>query len=281
MLATPKLRSPSAIDEQIRPFFASRTRRVSRCARVLLTLWLPGSAALFAGESNRQTDRPTGAVDPAAYVRESFRDASRKYQAATNDYDAAWQFARACFDLAEFATNNAGRAALAEDGIRVCRRLIRQSPARVEAHYYLGMNLGQLARTRTIGALRIVDEMERVFLAARDRDERFDFAGSDRNLGLLYLEAPAFGSIGNRTKARQHLRRAVELFPDYPENRLNLAEAYLKWDEYPSAAQELEALARSWTAAKEHLSGPAWTASWRDWQRRLVAAQQKVARSKR
>ena len=35
---------------------------------------------------------------------------------------AAWQFGRACFDLAEFATNNTERASLAEQGIAACRQ---------------------------------------------------------------------------------------------------------------------------------------------------------------
>ena len=96
------------------------------------------------------------------------------------------------------------------------------------AHYYLGMNLGQLARTRGLSALRLVNQMQREFTRARDLDEHFDWAGPDRNLGLLYRDAPAFASIGSRSKAREHLMRAVELAPRYPENRLNLVETYLQ-----------------------------------------------------
>jgi hypothetical protein len=71
--------------------------------------------------------------------------------------------------------------------------------------------------------------MEREFSLARKLDEHFADAGPDHNLGLLYRDAPALGSIGSRAKARQHLQRAVELAPQYPEKRLNLIEAYLKW----------------------------------------------------
>ena len=90
------------------------------------------------------------------------------------------------------------------------------------------MNLGQLARTKGLGALKLVNQMEHEFTRARDLDEQLDWAGPDRNLGLLYRDAPAIGSIGSRTKAREHLKRAVELAPQYPENRLNLIEAYLQ-----------------------------------------------------
>ena len=113
------------------------------------------------------------------------------------------------------------------------------------------MNLGQLARTKGLGALKLVDQMEREFSRARELDEQLDYAGPDRNLGLLYRDAPAIGSVGSRTRAREHLKRAVELAPQYPENRLNLIEAYLKWGERTGAYREL-AGARSSLARRAH-----------------------------
>jgi hypothetical protein len=138
------------------------------------------------------------------------------------------------------------------------------------------MNLGQLARTKTLGALRIVDEMEREFKTAGELDEHFDYAGPDRNLGLLYLEAPSIGSIGSRTKARHHLRRAAELAPDYPENRLNLIEALLRWSDRASARRELQALETLWPRARAALAGDDWTKSWKEWEQRLNSTRKKL-----
>ena len=74
------------------------------------------------------------------------------------------------------------------------------------------MNVGQLADTkRNLSGLRMVKDMEREFLAAQSLDARFDFAGPDRNLGLLYEEAPVIVSVGSRSKSRQHLEKAAEL----------------------------------------------------------------------
>ncbi len=113
------------------------------------------------------------------------------------------------------------------------------------------MNLGQLARTKLLGALKLVTEMEAEFKAARRLDEHLDFAGPDRSLGLLYLEAPGWPtSVGSRTKARQHLRRAAELAPQYPENRLTLLEAYLRWGDHNGVQRELKALEEIWPAAR-------------------------------
>ena len=181
---------------------------------------------------------------------------------------AAWEFGRAAFDRAEFSTNDAERAAIAVQGIDAGRKLIARVPDSGPGHYYLGMNLGQLARTKLLGALKIVDEMEREFKAAAALDERFDHAGPQRNLGLLYYEAPVFGSIGSRTKARRHLERAAELAPDFPENRLNLAAAFLKWGEKSPLKRELDALTKLWPAAKTNFAGAQWAMTWQDWSRR-------------
>jgi tetratricopeptide (TPR) repeat protein len=165
---------------------------------------------------------------------------------------------------------------IAEKGILVSKELIARAPKLVHAHYYLGMNYGQLARTRTLGALQLVNQMEEVFQTARPLDEYFDYAGSDRNLGLLYLEAPSVISIGSRTKARQHLRRAVELAPEYPENHLNLLEAYLRWKDHTSATRELKAITGIWPKAQEQFKGELWEASWVDWNKRLQTARKRI-----
>ena len=215
-------------------------------------------------------------TESAACAQRNFQQAQARYQQAPADTSAAWQFGRACFDLAEFATNNAARASLAEQGIAACRLAAERNSALAPAHYYLAMNLGQLARTKGLSALELVDQMEREFSGARNLDEHLDWAGPDRNLGQLYLDAPTIVSIGSRTRAREHLRRAVELAPEYPENRLNLIEAYMKWGERTRASRELQMLEATWSAARTKFVGPAWAASWADWEARLKKLKQKI-----
>lgn len=212
------------------------------------------------------------AADPAAFAaaaQKAYRDAQARHKHEPDNVQAAWQFARACFDLAEFAASSGERADLAQDGIAASRHALARDPNSAAAHYYLGLNLGQLARTKLLGALKIVPEMEREFLLARRLDERFDYLGPDRCLGLLYRDTPAFGSVGSRSKARQHLQRAVELASHYPENRLNLAETFLKWGDRADARRELKVLEAAWPAARSTLTGPAWAPSWADWEQRL------------
>ncbi len=219
----------------------------------------------------------TGQTAFVTRAKRIFRAARTRFLTEPTNTVAAWEFGRACFDLADLATNNIEKAGIAEQGIAACRQGITNNPASAPAHYYLGMTLGQLADTkRNLAALRMVKEMEREFKIACELDEHFDFAGPDRNLGLLYLEAPIIGSVGSRHKARQHLHRAVELAPDYPENRLNLVEACLKWGDRNGAMAEFKALEVSWPDAHSDFAGEAWARSWADWEKRLETALQKI-----
>jgi tetratricopeptide (TPR) repeat protein len=215
----------------------------------------------------------------ANFVNTNLLTAQARRQHQPDDVEAGWQFARACFDRADISTNNTERALIAEQGIAACELAVGRAPKSAAAHYYLGMNLAQLAQTKGLGALKIVNRMEREFALARDLDEKFDFAGPDRNLGLLYRDAPAVVSVGNRKKARQCLQRAVDLAPQYPENRLNLIEACLNWSDRPSALSDLKALEAIWPSARTNLTGVAWVSSWADWDQRLSKARKQLGQS--
>ena len=214
----------------------------------------------------------------AAHAEAEFHRAQAQLQSVTNDPAAAWQFARACYDFADYATNDTERATLAVQGIAASRKLLAQWPKSAPGHYYLAMNLGQLARTEILGALKIVKEMEREFKTADDLDEHFDFAGPARCLGLLYRDAPGWpASIGSRRKAREWLERAAKLAPEDPENHLNLIESRLNWNDRTGAGNELKDLDALWPKAQTNFVGEAWAPSWADWTARKRAAEQALA----
>jgi tetratricopeptide (TPR) repeat protein len=216
-------------------------------------------------------------IAPVTSATKAFEEARAKFYRQPRNAEADWKFARACFDLAEFATNTTERAELAEQGIAACKELLSREPGNAPGHYYLGMNLGQLARTKGIGALKVVKEMEREFNTAREADEKFDYAGPDRNLGLLYREAPPHISVGSRIKAKAHLERAVELAPDYPGNRLDLCESFDEWSDRNGMRRQLKALDELWPRAKSQLQGNAWEASWIEWEIRREKVRKKLA----
>lgn len=240
--------------------------RKSASLAALLSLCAWGAAA----------EPQPASTDFAARAERIYREAAATFDRSPTNVTAAWQFGRASFDWAEFAPDAARRAGIAERGIAACRMAVSMDTNLAAAPYYLGMNLGQLARTKTLGALKLVDEMETLFERARRLDERFDHAGPDRNLGLLYLEAPGWPvSLGSRSKARRHLARSVALAPDHPENRLNLLEARLRWRD-DDLQPDVEALAVLLPRARATLAGEEWLAAWTDWDRRWRDIQRRV-----
>ena len=57
-----------------------------------------------------------------------FQRAQARFQADTANPTNAWQFARAAFNYAEFATTDPERASLANQGIAACRQMIARDP---------------------------------------------------------------------------------------------------------------------------------------------------------
>ena len=245
-------------------------------SRWALALWLAVAAPAAA-----QTDATPHSPTVAAHAEQNFRAARERFHNQATNNEAGWQFARACFDRAEFATNNTERAMLAVEGISAARDVAARAPKLAAGHYYLAMNLGQLARTKMLGALKLVGEMECEFKTAHDLDEHLDFAGPDRNLGQLYFQAPGWPtSIGSHHKAREHLEHAVELAPEYPENHLDLLEACLKWNDKKGVQRELKAVGELWPAARASFTGEKWESIWADWEARrarLTKEAQKIA----
>ena len=242
----------------------------SPCRRLVVVLLM-----LFVGGKVIAEQSVTNPLAVSAQAR--LAEARSRFLTDADNPTNAAQLACACYDAAEFATNSAERSRLAKEGIAACRQSIDRNADYAGTHYYLGMDFGQLAHTAEFwSALTLVREMENEFKTAVKLDPLFDYAGPERNLGLLYLEAPGVVSIGSNRKAREFLESAVKLAPDYPENIINLAEAYLKWDEPEKARVELKLLETAWPKAQTSFTGEAWVESWDDWTMRRAAIESEL-----
>jgi hypothetical protein len=239
----------------------------------------------FAASPAAPTPGELDAAGPPPFARRAERlylEARDRFQANTNDVAAAWRLGQAALGWADFARNNAQREETARVGIAACRRALVSEPDSAPAHFYLATNLGQLARARKLEALSIVREMERELKAAQAADERFHYAGPDRCLGLLYLDAPGWpASVGSRRKARERLERAVALSPEFPENRLSLMEAYWRWKDLKQLQLQAEAYGTGLDDARQRFTGEPWEADWQDWNARWQILLDQLKRLKR
>lgn len=217
------------------------------------------------------------AINTGVAVRagQAFAEAREAYNANPDEATNAWNLGRASFDVADLATNSEQRATVARTGIAACRHLLAHDPKSAAAHYYLAMDEGELAEAEgpSMAAYKLIRDIEHEFKLAAEFDERVDFAGPIRCLGLLYRDAPGWPvSIGSKRKAREYLEKAAALAPEYPENQLNLLESQIRWRQASEAAAAWQRLASVWPAARARLSGPGWEPSWEDWTNRRAAA---------
>ncbi|HUI06572.1 MAG TPA: tetratricopeptide repeat protein [Verrucomicrobiae bacterium] len=186
--------------------------------------------------------------DPAR-VADAARLLERAAQTLPDDYDAQCEAAQALAFVAENETNVNVRREVAKSGVVAARRARALKPEGVEGHYYYAIDVGLLADADRLYGLKAVGEMEPALRRAIELDERYDFAGPLRVLGVLLLRSPGPPtSIGSPRKGLRLLQRAVELFPDYPENYLYLAEA-LRDNRRPDEAR---------AALAKVLDAPAW-----------------------
>jgi hypothetical protein len=279
MLATPNSWGREPTNKGRQPFLLN----ILHCHWLLVVafLFFVGEMTGLADTNSLPATNQLTRADFQKQAGQNYQKARVRFKSAPNDAEAAWQFGRASFDWADFATSDNQRAEIAGQGIAASRRLIESQPESALGHYYLAMNLGQLAQTRSLGALKIVDQMEQEFKITLSLDPKLDFGGPDRNLGLLYRDAPGWpASIGSKSKAKVHLQVALKLAPDYPENLLNLIESDLKWGDKKGAIRELKALEEIWPQAHQQFTGTEWDSSWADWNQRRDVARKRTSSSK-
>ncbi len=135
---------------------------------------------------------------------------------------------------------------------------VGREPKNPRAHYLAAYLAGLEAENHTLKGLSLVPVIERGALEASRLDPGLDHGGPDRMLGELYLRAPDPPvSIGDLEKAIFHYRRAVMQDPDFVENRLGLAEAYLEDEDLGPACDQLQQILIRMPPAN------AWKGPWR------------------
>ena len=219
-----------------------------------------------------------GDANKQEFFKARFLKARSAYEAEQSNTNLAIQYAASAFEWAEHATSKAARSAIAEPAIVACRKHLDSKLREAETRYYLALNLGQLARTRYISALSIVSEMERILLAAKALDPTTNYAGIDRALSQLYARAPKWpASVGSRSKALEHARRAITLAPDYPGNQINLLELLIDQQKLSEARKALPEALLKMQSAREALDSEYWSFSWSEWEQKLERIRFKIS----
>lgn len=182
------------------------------------------------------------------------------------------------FAQKSLSEENRGQAReLAEQGIDAAERCLMMAPEEPGCYYWRAVNTGLYHRVHVIGYQRGVKRMIEDCGKVIALDPRYDHAGAYRILGELYTKLPQTGGTTDSVTrdlslAEGHLREAVKLSPDYPENYILLAETLLAQDnlrESVSALRNAENLTPHW---KNDIS-------YKSWQSTMLALEKKVRKA--
>ncbi|MBT5706394.1 MAG: hypothetical protein HOI66_08745 [Verrucomicrobia bacterium] len=230
-----------------------------------ITLLFITTLALLGSESNPEQPRPFKLTE-REFFQERYDQAFTAYHKENENPELAIRYVLAAFEWAELALDSSERASIATPAIDVCRQSLSSSPRQAEANYYLALNLGQLAKTKWLGALRIVTEMEERLLTAHSLDRSLDNGGPDRALSRLYFQAPGWPtSVGNKDKAIRHAKKAIIAAPNYPGNRLSYLEILLDHNKYQEAKRQGIITAEVLKNAQDEFGSIYWSYSWKTW----------------
>jgi tetratricopeptide (TPR) repeat protein len=136
------------------------------------------------------------------------------------------------------ATTVEDKLASYDRGREIARRAVELAPRNPEAHVWYGINTGRWGLTKGV--------MRSLFLLPTVRQEVDTTLELDpRNLralalsGNVFLEVPSlFG--GDRAKAEQQFRRALEIDPHFTVARVDLARTLIAGSRHADARRELQ-----------------------------------------
>jgi len=111
-----------------------------------------------------------------------------------------------------------------QEAVETARTALIHHPDHPGLHYWLGAAYGLL--TNNAGpwrAMSLVEPIKKEMTKVLELDPGYEYGGADRVLGRLFTKLPSFLG-GDKTKAEDHLRKAVGLGPRYWLNHLYLAD---------------------------------------------------------
>lgn len=161
---------------------------------------------------------------------------------AADDFEIMWRSGRALFFLGQEAEGKTDAREFHARGAHVCEQAVCRAPARVEGHFWLGVNLALQAQAMNpLAAMRLARRARRALERAARIDPGHHDAGPLRVLARLKQKLPRVLG-GGRARARADFIRARELAPSNTVTRLYFAELLLETGDAAGAQRELETL---------------------------------------
>lgn len=165
------------------------------------------------------------------------------------------------------------------NGRTYAERCIEIAPDEAGCYYWRAVNTGLYYQARILGYQRgikqMIDDCNKIIALGK---AEYDNAGAYRIQGEIFTHLPQTGGspdsiVRDLEKAEAYLREAVRIAPEYPENRIALAETLYMLDKFEEALTQL-------VLAKEN--APKWKSdiSYHDWQKNIAKMMRKIEKKR-
>ncbi|WP_031482151.1 hypothetical protein [Maridesulfovibrio frigidus] len=145
-----------------------------------------------------------------------------------------------------FESGTVDKTKYAEAGQKVAKAYLTKNPKSGVGHYLYAYLVGKHAELSPLSGLDLVPVLEQEALLAVKLSPEVDFAGPDRMLGELYLDAPGAPlSVGSLSKSLKHFEAAVKVAPDFYLNHLGYGAALLEDDDKKNACIQFSTALKS------------------------------------
>jgi tetratricopeptide (TPR) repeat protein len=139
-------------------------------------------------------------------------------------YEILWEAARTAVWLGNFGPAEK-QDAYVRDGIRYANTALKIKPDGEEALFYDGALAGKLAELDMEYGMSGLEIIQKRMHQLIDMGSTYIYGGPDRVLAIVLMRAPGSPiGPGDWDLAEQHMKRALEIDPNWPENQLYMAE---------------------------------------------------------
>ena len=190
----------------------------------------------------QDADKLFSGRDNLANLKQAITIAEKLSAAAPPSYDALWRLAKFRYYLADRTDDKDQKEKLYQAGADAAKKAIAADTNRVQGHFWLGANSGELADLKgAFESLGLVSRIRKEFEAALAIDPTYANGTTHLALGQMDLQLPRLLG-GNPKRGLERLEEGLRVGANNSELKIALAEVYAKKNRQDDAKRLLESV---------------------------------------
>jgi tetratricopeptide (TPR) repeat protein len=208
---------------------------------VLLASVFPLQAPVVDGPL-KEADELYARRDEVEKLKQAATIAEKQIAANKADYEALWRLAKFRYYLADREPDKEKKLKLFQSGADTAKKAVAANPNRVEGHFWVGANTGEVASLKgALDSLAMIRTIRREFEAALAIDPTYGKGTIHLALAEMDLRLPRlFG--GNERRGLQRLEAGLQFGEKNAELKLALAGVYIKKNRADQARPLLDSI---------------------------------------